>query len=98
MQYRHDDTIAAWDLMNEPHTTDNFESQPRTSTAATHCADAAQAPGTLVRDWLCHMSAFVRAHDSHHLITSGAMWYWNVTCYASVSPGVCLRSLAARGG
>uniref|UniRef100_A0A1D1ZTE6 mannan endo-1,4-beta-mannosidase n=1 Tax=Auxenochlorella protothecoides TaxID=3075 RepID=A0A1D1ZTE6_AUXPR len=61
--YRDDPTIFAWNLMNEPHTTDNYE------------INQGKKPGQIVAAWISEMAAFVKSIDSNHLLTTGEEGY-----------------------
>ena len=62
-QYKDDTTILSWELLNEPHTTDNYEKNLN------------MEPGKLVRNWLSEMSSWLKGIDSNHLISSGEEGY-----------------------
>ncbi len=62
-QYKYDATILSWELLNEPHTTDNYEK------------NRGLQPGLMVRDWLDEMSTWLKGIDSNHLISSGEEGY-----------------------
>lgn len=62
-QYKYDATILSWELLNEPHTTDNYEK------------NRGLQPGKMVRDWLDEMSTWLKGIDSNHLISSGEEGY-----------------------
>eukprot|EP00884_Botryococcus_braunii_P002928 jgi/Botrbrau1/12636/Bobra.67_1s0002.1 len=70
--YRNDSAIMAWELLNEPHTSDSYE---RNNGSACSQLRGGCVPGRLVYHWLAEMSAFVRKLDSFHLISSGEEGY-----------------------
>jgi hypothetical protein len=55
----------AWELLNEPHTSDMYEKHRG---AACKSLLGGCKPGKLVHSWLAEMSAFVKNLDSHHLV------------------------------
>ncbi len=61
--YKDDPTILAWELCNEPHTTDLYE-QHRNQTS-----------GTMVNSWLSEMSMFIRQQGIKQLVSSGEEGY-----------------------
>jgi mannan endo-1,4-beta-mannosidase len=61
--YKDDPTILAWELANEPHTSDDYEKKRGT------------VPGDLVYNWLNEMAGYVNSLDSKHLITTGEEGY-----------------------
>lgn len=61
--YKDDPTIFAWELCNEPHTSDEYE------------ATLGVAPGTIVFNWLNEMSTFVKSLDKNHMVTTGEEGY-----------------------
>jgi mannan endo-1,4-beta-mannosidase len=61
--YRDDPTIMAWELLNEPHTTDNYERQ------------RGLPIGQIVFTWLWEMSHFVKSQDPHHMVATGEEGY-----------------------
>ncbi|KAK9819797.1 hypothetical protein WJX72_002477 [[Myrmecia] bisecta] len=61
--YKDDPTVLAWECMNEPHTTDLYEN--------TH----GMVPGKLAYDWLAEMSAFIKALDGNHMVSTGEEGY-----------------------
>ena len=71
-RYRHDPTIFAWNLLNEP----------RCETwLVPECDDAMQA-------WVETMAAFVKDIDPEHLLTVGAEGFWAANApHAEANPG-----------
>lgn len=61
--YRDDPTIFAWELANEPHTTDGYEKSRNIK------------PGTLVRDWVREIAAYVKSIDGNHMVSTGEEGY-----------------------
>ena len=61
--YSDEPAVMAWELANEPHTSDGYET-------ALHLK-----PGKLVNDWLSEMSAYLKQLDPNHLIASGEEGY-----------------------
>lgn len=64
--YCNDSTIMAWELLNEPHTSDLYERN--NGTACRQQKNGCHA-GRLVFDWLAEMSTFVKGLDSNHLVS-----------------------------
>lgn len=64
VQYRDDPTIMAFELMNEPHTRDNYEKN--------HCLGPA---GSMVRAWIHEMAAYIKSIDENHLLFTGEEGY-----------------------
>ena len=65
MPYRNESAIVAWELLNEPHTSDNYEKHRG---AACKNQTGGCSPGQLVHSWLLEMSTFVKQLDNHHLV------------------------------
>jgi len=61
--YNQDPTILAWELINEPHTDDGFESE------------LGLTPGSIVCSWVSEMSAYIKSLDGNHLISTGEEGY-----------------------
>lgn len=61
--YKDDTTIMAWELANEPHTSDAYERK------------RGLRVGELVFNWLKQMAAFVKSLDPNHLVSSGEEGY-----------------------
>eukprot|EP00884_Botryococcus_braunii_P020648 jgi/Botrbrau1/7267/Bobra.0318s0005.2 len=55
--YKDDPAIFAWELANEPRTTDEYEGENK---------------GMLIRNWIYEMAAYVRSLDDKHMITDGS--------------------------
>ena len=66
VKYADDPTIMAWELANEPHTTEKYELQ------------RGKHPGDLVNEWVAEMSRFVKSIDSNHLVSNGEEGYLTV--------------------
>ncbi|GMH40609.1 hypothetical protein BSKO_08513 [Bryopsis sp. KO-2023] len=68
-KYKEDDTILAWNLINEPRCDcDIFN--PVESQCAPNCADQVQA-------WIEEMSEFVKSEDPYHMITVGEEGFYS---------------------
>lgn len=63
LAYKDDPTILAFELMNEPHTRDNYE------------RDHGVVPGTMVRAWIKDMAAYIKSLDTNHLLFTGEEGY-----------------------
>ena len=61
--YSDEPAVMAWELANEPHTSDGYETSRHLK------------PGKLVYDWLAEMSAHLKHQDPNHLIASGEEGY-----------------------
>jgi len=56
VKYKDDPTIFAWELANEPHTTDNWDTLHGKPAAST------------VRNWVGEMAAFIKGQDPNHMV------------------------------
>ena len=63
VRYKDDPTVFAWELANEPHTSDGYE-QSR-----------GIAPGSIVSRWIQDMASYVKSIDSNHLLFTGEEGY-----------------------
>ena len=61
--YNQDPTVLAWELMNEPHTDDGFETKLRLP------------PGSILCAWVSEMTSFIKSLDENHLIATGEEGY-----------------------
>ncbi|KAL4519672.1 hypothetical protein Ndes2437A_g07850 [Nannochloris sp. 'desiccata'] len=64
LKYSNDPTIFALELMNEPHTRDNWEKNRGLS-----------PQGKIVGDWIRDMAAFIKGIDSNHILLTGEEGY-----------------------
>ena len=62
--YKQDPTIFALELMNEPHTRDEYEKNR-----------GLYPPGKIVGDWIRDMAAMVKGIDSQHILLTGEEGY-----------------------
>ncbi|KAG2434886.1 hypothetical protein HYH02_012086 [Chlamydomonas schloesseri] len=89
MYYRDDPTILAWELANEPHTTDQFELSPK---GPTQFGDQGvtigrgQLVGRLVNQWLCRAATLLKSLDPNHMVTTGEEGYRTNGPYLSTAP------------
>ncbi|PNW80974.1 hypothetical protein CHLRE_07g337750v5 [Chlamydomonas reinhardtii] len=89
MYYKDDPTILAWELANEPHTTDLFELSPK---APTQFGDQGvtigrgQLVGRLVNQWLCRAATLLKSLDPNHMVTTGEEGYRTNGPYLSTAP------------
>jgi mannan endo-1,4-beta-mannosidase len=60
-RYSQDPTVFAFELANEPHTSDNYE------------LNQGVKPGSLVRAWISEMAAFVRSLDPNHMVRASLL-------------------------
>ena len=63
--YREDSAIMAWELLNEPHTSDLYE---KNHSSACRFERGGCMPGRLVHLWLADVSKFVKRLDPDHLV------------------------------
>lgn len=78
LMYRDDPTIFAWELMNEPHTADSFESKPSWPYQFGDngvMIGRGQLAGRLVTQWLCRAATLVKSLDKNHMVTTGEEGY-----------------------
>jgi mannan endo-1,4-beta-mannosidase len=62
--YYNDPTILAWELANEPHTSDNYE------------INRGMTPGDLTYNWIKEMSEYIKYNlDGNHLVCTGEEGY-----------------------
>jgi mannan endo-1,4-beta-mannosidase len=64
LRYSNDPTIFALELMNEPHTRDNWEKNRGLS-----------PQGKIVGDWIRDMAKFIKGIDSNHILLTGEEGY-----------------------
>ena len=62
-KYVDDPTIAAWQLANEPHTTDGYETA------------AGLKPGSLLCTWARETAAYIKGLDPNHMVSTGEEGY-----------------------
>jgi mannan endo-1,4-beta-mannosidase len=71
--YRNEPGIMAFEVANEPHTKDHYETKGKVDPS---CQDIANGkPGTIVYQWLKEMTDYVRELDPNHLISTGEEGY-----------------------
>ena len=56
LPYSQDPAIFAWELANEPRTSNNYESS------------RGLKPGGIIKVWISEMAAFVRSLDQNHMV------------------------------
>jgi len=61
--YKDSPVIFAWELMNEPHTTNLYE------------RNRGIRPGSIAGDWIRDMAKFVKGLDSNHMLLTGEEGY-----------------------
>lgn len=59
VRYNESATVLAWELANEPRTSDNWDSTQ------------GLAPGQAVREWVAEMAAYLKSLDSLHMVATG---------------------------
>lgn len=70
--YKDEPAILGWEVLNEPHTKDEYE---RNGGAACRDAPGGCVPGKLANTWINEMSTYIKSLDSNHLVSTGEEGY-----------------------
>ena len=70
--YKDEPTILGWEVLNEPHTKDEYE---RNGGAACAQSPGGCVPGKLANTWINEMSTYIKSLDSNHLVSTGEEGY-----------------------
>jgi hypothetical protein len=70
--YADEPTILGWEVLNEPHTKDEYE---RNGGAVCRNTPGGCVPGKLAYTWIAEMSAYIKSLDSKHLVSTGEEGY-----------------------
>jgi mannan endo-1,4-beta-mannosidase len=70
--YKDEPTILAWEVLNEPHTKDEYE---RKGGAVCRDTPGGCVPGKLAYTWIAEMSAYIKTLDPKHLVSTGEEGY-----------------------
>jgi hypothetical protein len=64
-----------WEVANEPHTQDNFETDNNGALLGDMSlrVDATNVGG-LCAQWICRAAEFIKTLDSRHMVASGNFW------------------------
>ena len=70
--YADEPTILGWEVLNEPHTKDEYE---RNGGAVCRNTPGGCVPGKLAYTWIAEMSAYIKSLDGKHLVSTGEEGY-----------------------
>jgi hypothetical protein len=70
--YNDEPAILGWEVLNEPHTKDEYE---RNGGAVCRNTPGGCVPGKLAYTWIAEMSAYIKSIDSKHLVSTGEEGY-----------------------
>ena len=70
--YKDEPTILGWEVLNEPHTKDEYE---RNGGAACANSPGGCVPGKLANTWINEMSTYIKSLDANHLVSTGEEGY-----------------------
>lgn len=70
--YADEPAILGWEVLNEPHTKDEYE---RNGGAVCRNTPGGCVPGKLAYSWIAEMSAYIKSIDSKHLVSTGEEGY-----------------------
>ena len=70
--YADEPAILGWEVLNEPHTKDEYE---RNGGAVCRNTPGGCVPGKLAYTWIAEMSAYIKSLDSKHLVSTGEEGY-----------------------
>ena len=70
--YKDEPAILGWEVLNEPHTKDEYERKGGAVCAAT---PGGCVPGKLAYTWIAEMSAYLKSLDPRHLVSTGEEGY-----------------------
>jgi len=70
--YADEPTILGWEVLNEPHTKDEYE---RNGGAVCRNTPGGCVPGKLAYTWIAEMSAYIKSLDAKHLVSTGEEGY-----------------------
>jgi mannan endo-1,4-beta-mannosidase len=70
--YKDEPAILGWEVLNEPHTKDEYERKGGAVCAST---PGGCVPGKLAYTWIAEMSAYIKSLDARHLVSTGEEGY-----------------------
>ena len=70
--YADEPAILGWEVLNEPHTKDEYE---RNGGAVCRNTPGGCVPGKLAYTWIAEMSAYIKSLDAKHLVSTGEEGY-----------------------
>ena len=72
VRYADEPAILGWEVLNEPHTKDEYE---RNGGAACANTPGGCVPGKLANNWIAEMSTYIKSLDGKHLVSTGEEGY-----------------------
>lgn len=72
VNYADEPAILGWEVLNEPHTKDEYE---RNGGAVCKNTPGGCVPGKLAYTWIAEMSAYIKSLDAKHLVSTGEEGY-----------------------
>ena len=70
--YKDEPAILGWEVLNEPHTKDEYE---RNNGPVCRDTPGGCVPGKLAYTWIAEMSAYIKSLDGRHLVSTGEEGY-----------------------